>query len=350
MPIDIQEDYDQVDGGYAILTLPGQIGDDGRFQIKRLNGEPDKLGPKGWQPHDAVLAPLSVRQAGGKSVLYLGPDLTQHLMEETEIEISVLALNKTERVVWPYITPSVHADASRGAMGGITQTPQTVTTSSPQPTPVPEEIHDPPVDEPNGSIENSEPDPIVDNDAGSSGRSGWLWVIPIAAVLAGVAYFGFLHDPQEDVVVIEPDAPVAVADTPETPSDTREGLLAEAAACRTDGCDGAAYFDIATRLQDIGVVDVFAVMGLAAENGSLRANEWLAKAFDPLHFEANEGLDQPDLISAFKHYEEAVAAGSTDGQAAKAALCAALENPATASWTVAPESADIPLARESHCQ
>lgn len=368
MSIDIQEDYDQADGGYAILTLSTSIGDsDGSFRIRRLAGEPDKLGPKGWQPHDAVLQPISLREVGGKSIIYLGPELTQHLMEETEIEISVVALNSTFRVVWPYITPSVNSGGGRGQVVGATPVmpvkPEVKTGAT--------------TTEPGGG------DKGKNTGAGGGGQTGtggyplpggpelekkgfnWLWLLPVAAVLATIAYFVF---PLQPVTPDETDPPVEraeVADevtteevveapmeeevTPTEPGDTREGLMAEAAACRTGGCDGDAYFDIANRLTDIGVNDVFAVMSLAADSGSVPAMEWLAQSYDPLLFEANEGLLSPDISSAFLYYDQATQAGSQTAETAKAALCAALASPDTAEWNFEVDAMDIGAALERNC-
>lgn len=362
MPIRIEEDYDQIDGGHAVLTLPASLGDgDGRFRIKRLAGEPDKLGVNGWQPHDAVLTPASVAEANGRSVMYLGPDLTQHLMEDTELEISIPALNLTERIVWPYITPSVHADASRGAMAGITQAPAVLNDPSQGVEPVgtdgPDDTGD---DDPIDEVIVDPVDPVdpIETDPEPANRSlKWLWALPVAAALGGIAYFAFFH---ETVTTPVPDPTVEIietaqdADAPEPPVvdpvDTRESLMAQAAECRAAECDGAVYFDIAIRLQGIGVNDVFAVMSLAADGGSVEALEWLARSYDPLHFEANEGLAAPDLGSAFLYYSQAVEAGSNSADAAKSALCSALENPTSITWPVASDAADIRAARERNCQ
>lgn len=367
MPIDIQEDFDQPDGGYAILTLPQSIGDDdGSLRIRRLAGEPDKLGPKGWQPHDAVIKPASLREVGGKTALYFGPELTQHLMEETEVEISVIALGTTQRVVWPYITPSVNADGSRGAVAGAVPKAEAPTI---QTDPVTHSGQDEPPIGPGGDTTIIDPpfgDPPKEDDKGFN----WLWLIPIVAVSAFIVFY-FLPLEPETIAETEEDTPTSeVAETtddievPETTEigettqeavepaavDTRESLMAEAVACRNEGCEGDAYFDIANRLDAIGVTDLFAIMGLAADNGSVPAMEWLARSFDPLHFQENEGLSNPDLGSAFLYYAQAEDAGSDQASPAKVALCAALAAPADAEWNATPTEDEIRAALEGNCQ
>lgn len=370
MPIWIEEDFDQADGGYAILTLPKSIGDsDGSLRIRRLSGEPDKLGPKGWQPHDAVLKPLSVRESAGRVALYFGPELTRHLIEDTELEISVLALGSPERVIWPYITPSAHADRGRGSVVG--KAPKTDID-------VKFESQDgSPADDTDGPIATTI-DPPAPPDVGDDDRDtdepdkpgfNWLWLLPLVAVAAVVSFL-FLpantdpppdptspdetHATTEPVVSDEPSTQEAERAVTEELSpvegDTRESLTAEAESCIEIGCDGDAFMDIATRLGAIGVGDLFAIMGLAADNGSVEAMEWLARSYDPLHFEPNEGLSNPDVESAFLYYAQAEEAGSDLAMPAREALCAAIASPGDATWNTPPPEDDTRAALERNCQ
>ena len=409
MLIEIEEDYEQDDGGYAILTLSKSIGEaDGSIKIKRLVGEPDKLGPNGWQPHEAVLKPCEVRNAGSKSQLYFGPELTEYLTDDTELEITVLDLNHTERVIWPYVTPSVHADGGRGEIGGVAPGPGVDTPVNPGgPT------GEPPFGGETGRQGGSETggdltgggmggetggdrsgggtggetggDPTGDGTGGDPiGPGGddektgfnWLWLIPIAAVLAVIGYFVFpiftdTSEPDEIVteetitdepevieetdivqneteVVEEAEDETVVTEVNEV--ETREELIGEASQCLEDGCEGEVFFDIATRLGAIGGEDLFAIMGLAADRGSVSAMEWLAQSYDPLYFEEGAGLSNPDPDSAFLYYKQAADAGSEVAAPAQEALCAALAAPDDAGWTIVPSEDDIRSALERNCQ
>ena len=409
MLIEIEEDYEQDDGGYAILTLSKSIGEaDGSIKIKRLVGEPDKLGPNGWQPHEAVLKPCEVRNADSKSQLYFGPELTEYLTDDTELEITILDLDHTECVIWPYVTPSVHADGAQGEIGGVAPGPGVDTPVNPGgPT------GEPPFGGETGGQGGGETGGVTGGETGGdpTGGSGrlagqssffnltggetgggtggdpiglggddektgfnWLWLIPIAAVLAVIGYFVFpfftdTSEPDEmvteetitdepevieetDIVqneteVVEEDETV-VTEVDEV--ETREELIGEASQCLEDGCEGEVFFDIATRLGAIGGEDLFAIMGLAADRGSVPAMEWLAQSYDPFYFEEGAGLSNPDLYSAFDYYKQAADAGSEVAAPAQEALCAALAAPDDAGWTIVPSEDDIRSELERNCQ
>jgi len=120
--------------------------------------------------------------------------------------------------------------------------------------------------------------------------------------------------------------------------------------CLQGDGDGGAFRDIARRMLDIGESDVVTVRGLAGERGSLPAMEWLASAYDPLHFEVSEGLASPDLVSAFGYYAQAEEAGSQLAGSAIIALCDALAAPSEANWAALLSDEDIRSAYGGNCQ
>jgi outer membrane biosynthesis protein TonB len=93
--------------GHARLRLEG-IGQlaDPKFRLRRLDAEPEHLGPQGWQNSPALLAPDALEDEAGAVVLKVGPAVVDRMAADAPIELELPALGLTVRSYWPDIAPS----------------------------------------------------------------------------------------------------------------------------------------------------------------------------------------------------------------------------------------------------
>lgn len=374
MAIEIREDYDRVSGGFAVMRLPQPLGDaDPALSIVRLAGDPDKLGPGGWQAKSGIVQPREVTDGPNSSDLLLGPEICSHLIEDMEIEIAVPALGLKERVVWPFVAPSVHGDGGLGSMPGAAAGPSAAKPLIPQAA-VQQTGHAPEADQPDDAdTADVTPAPATQDAAAeppaASGPSRtMLWVFLAAGLLlagAVLIYFMFFTDPTEDtdngadpVSTIEIEAePIVAPDSdaqsqPVPEADTTDSLMDAARACQASECDATEFLDIGNRLVAINDQDnAFRVMDIAAREGSGQAALWLARAYDPMTFVAYAGLETADPGVAFNYYAQALASGEAAAAVAIESLCEALAAPfAPGSAFEALEPSQISLTRERNCE
>ena len=93
--------------GHARLRLEG-IGQlaDPRFRLRRLDAEPQHLGPQDWQNSPALLEPDAALDEVGAVVLKVGPAVVDRMAADAPIELELPALGLTLRHYWPDIAPS----------------------------------------------------------------------------------------------------------------------------------------------------------------------------------------------------------------------------------------------------
>lgn len=360
----IKEDLDSV--GHALIRVPVVAPAGGlKLRIRRLAGSPDWLGPLGWQSDAADLAPVDIVQASTNTMLRLGPDICDHLLEDTEVEVSVPALNLRETVVWPYVTPR-----QSDGVNGVHFTPRKATEASVQTTAggtgtasVDDElertVHMPP-QPPQPWNDGLVADPPFGPDEEPRKIGGWRWVVAVPAVLliAAVAAAAWVLRPPEphtpvatvpapDVSTTAEPAPEqrvepepAVAPEPAEAPDTPDALMQAARDCRATGCPADEVFALAQRLEAISAMDnAITVADAAATAGSEAARIWMGQLFDPLTFQSRPGgPSAPDPLTALRYYRSASGAS-----AAIEALCAALADPASLSG-VSAETAALSLA------
>ena len=321
MPLRIEEDFDKISGGHAILDLGVALGEaDAGLHITRLGGDPDKLGPNGWQSQPALLAPGGTRDAGASSQLLLGPEICDFLEEHDEVRIEVPGLSLSETTIWPYVAPSVDKDRRIG--GAFTpplppEPPKAPIEPPKRPDPKPA----PPGPGTNGPTEPTPPISPQPPMPDPKGRPVILGLGLLAAV-AAVAVVVFWLRPDEGPAPITPVTPVAEDVTPEE-------LMDAARACMDSGCPASDFVDISTQQQALGDIDgAYRTMSIAATKGDGSASLWLGQVHDPGSFDAEAAsqmqLDGPDAGRALSFYATAAEQGAPDAAGLTETLCAAL--------------------------
>jgi len=307
----IEEDFDAPDGGQAVLTVSGVGSGAISLAITRLKGEPNHLGPAGWQTSATNLKPDAVRTTGGETELVLGPGVCDHLAEYMEIDLTIPALGVRERLVWPYITPRPEPMRRAAAVERGTDSAEVEAELAPQKqTPVHVPQPDPKPDQDPKPTEKDRTN--LDGDPERKPPSKWSTSVPILLILAILAVVTVAMYLQR-----EPEA---------TP--TTDELMDEAQACLRDDCPAETFLDIGQRLEAIGALDqALRVMSLAADRGVVEAQLWLAARFDPIHFEPGRGVSAPDPVTAAVYYTAAVGAGAEDAAVAVERMCEALKDP-----------------------
>ncbi|MEM7443434.1 MAG: hypothetical protein AAF414_08920 [Pseudomonadota bacterium] len=104
MQLSIVEDKSAPGDGYAILRLDGvDQSPDGTIAVtfERLSDQPAFLGVGGWQADPVSLATGSVVQRGDVLDIFVGPQITQHLVAGTKLALAVEALGFATELVWP---------------------------------------------------------------------------------------------------------------------------------------------------------------------------------------------------------------------------------------------------------
>ncbi len=376
MAIVVDEDLDQVDGGHAVILLPQTLnGADPGLRITRLRGEPDRLGTDGWQTQATILAPRSVEDIGGGAEVRVGPEICRHIKETTEIEIEIPSIGLSQRMIWPYISPSVQLDTARGAVAvskpadpaggvgknmgvstGVGSTGATGATLQGQPPVVTKEpgdgegkggisdgagIRPAVVGTDGGSSDAAGVDGGKSDDAGMGGgkdsapapKPGLPWVKIAAGLVAAVLVLGaawvFLlqgpepaTDPEPDIVRVEEEPEPEPEPDPEPR--TSEELMQAARGCVETGCDGAAYLAIGQELIALDDIDnAFRVMLTALNQGSGEAGMWLGAFYDPRLDDTMRGDTAADPGQALGYYARAAEAGIGDADGEIAALCGA---------------------------
>lgn len=368
--VDIDDDDEKPNGGYAVLRAPGTVPQGGvALRIRRPKIEPHELGPAGWQADPADLAVDSAKQEGGQVRLSLGPEICEHIAVDDRVEILIPALNVRETVNWPFIQP-----LPKGTSGGVqkrrgpppgadvnrTIQPGAEAAQDPEPEPIPPGIDETPTGSQvidtglDGSLDTGRDLTSEDEPEGEHTpedppkRTNWaliggLSVLLIAAILAALYILGGEDDqivgPVTPPTPIQPDDPPTddMADGPQPPAgDTIDSLLTEARACVQSGCSGAEFYDIVERLEALDDWEsALLVADLAAVNGDGRGHLWIAQRFDPITHAGGPGWPPaPDAGRALTRYQQANNAGIGDGRIGRDTLCAALEEAATGGTTL----------------
>lgn len=333
--------------GYAELLLPGAAvaAGDPRFRLVWAAGVDPNLGPRGWQPGDAVLHPDEARVQGNDLILTLGPAACDHLVAET-YEIILLAVPARYVVAWIEIPRRPkdgrdilqtmarrapdwgHGDATlvgRRPAGGdetITQRPPLPTVQPTAPDPPP-----PPV---------TPPDPAEPATGGGRRALAILGVLLVLLLLAaGLAWWWLMPEPAPPPAPT-PDPPRTEQPTP--PAATCMGGAGEARTwppareiMRRDGCGPDQLPPLAVALHEAGRHDdALLLLQQAAELGVAPAMTMLGRMYDPNGFQPGRPFAEPDSRQAARYYAEAVRAGDASAEAPRGALQRFLEEQARA--------------------
>lgn len=89
--MDIRPDPERPRGGFAELSLPvSDLPGEPPTEVAVYNSYLQKwLGPGGWQPSRAMIALRQVRQDGERLIMIVGPDVVNHIEEDTPVRIEL---------------------------------------------------------------------------------------------------------------------------------------------------------------------------------------------------------------------------------------------------------------------
>lgn len=352
MPVQIEEDTSK-SGGHAVITIGAAAATDLRFSIRRLAGDPDNLGPQGWQNSKALLEPASSSSQGGNAVVVAGPEICDHIEVDTQIEIAFPALGIREMLFWPYIAPSARVQGG-ATMGGVTQpsaAKPAVSEARPEPVakadetqkaPEPEDAADAADENEPEKIETT-PDPqrIEDKDDGDDKKKGDTEVsrfralfvlLPLLLIAAGgAAYYFWPVEPTpppgpSNETPQPPSEDPSKSATKETPADTREARdrLRD---MNRENASADAFYEYALKLiQAQKFEDGFLAMDIAGQKGHAKALFQLGQWYDPKTFDTKMGFSNPNPVSAAEYYRKAEAKGLPEAKAALGEICKVLAN------------------------
>ncbi len=125
--------------GVIILSGLGAVSGEMRFTLRRFDTDADFLGPDGWSPTSVVLVPRETTISGSELHLIIGPEVSNHIVFGTTVEIATYDGRVRDRVSWPEIpVQRGSAGTSRVKVGtGRAQQPSAGTTLPPASSPTP---------------------------------------------------------------------------------------------------------------------------------------------------------------------------------------------------------------------
>lgn len=313
-------------GGYALLRVPNAAAylADPKFRLQRQDERAPYLGPQGWQPAETLLAPGNAWTDGQDLVLELGPQVVD-AVEEGTVGFSLPAGGLNLTLVWPALPPSRRdgqtvfqeirkpekPDPATAAQ--IKVTPPIKTLSPPPPAAPPP---DPPVVFPEPEAEKLPPKSRL-----------WLYLSIGGGVVVLAAVLFLLFRPHQATPVVFPQ-PVTPAPAPQaavTPNCDSEPYPA-VLQCEKDP---AKLFAVAQNLANAGNMQAaVAVYQISASGNYGPAALALAQLYDPVHFQPNAAIAQPDSGQAAHYYKLAVNDGDQDAVAPRANLYARLQSAA----------------------
>ena len=307
-------------GGHALLILrEGASVGSGTITLRRIYDN-WFLGAHGWQAAETSLGPFPASPIESGHAVLLGPEVVDHLVEFTKLEIAFEGGTQGE-AVWPdevlpspdragrgglrsatedtHVTPAASKPLSRAADA----TTASVRTMAPVES---ERIPDPapPKDDP--AL------PKLEAEGSERKRFPVGWVIAGVGVLAVVAY-GFLNAGQ----FVEGEGEVGPLEA-----------CSEAAFTEDPDVDPASLIDRVHRCVEVEGVSAVALLS-AVERVLDRSPEALlvmGRWYDPmLHGEDFSPFDSPSIENATRYYSEAKAAGAADAEALLRDACARLD-------------------------
>lgn len=364
MTITVEEDLSSAEGGRAIVWLDVPLGGaDPGLVIRRVAGEPENLGRRGWQAGPATLAPESAEDIDGRARIVVGPEICEHLAEDAQIELGVPSVGASGIVFWPYVAPASRAERGNSLHVERREASAEVrpkTAAAAGPAPVAEQVA--PMEQASDAPPSGAEGPDGAEDIPPPPRSRWPILAAIALVLllsAGAAYqfygpelLAMWPADEGDTVASQenpgagqagPEAVRETGDASDTgaggegePSVTVAEIREQVRDCPSQGCSMETLMGLGRRLIENSDYDTgFRAVDYAAQRGHAPALRQIGNWYDPLHFEPQTGLSRPDPEKAAAYYRDAVEAGSAEGQQDLAAMCdeldrvAALEEAAT---------------------
>lgn len=351
--IDIRPDPSHPRGGFALLTLPGTSAgaDSGdAVPVAVFNAYQQKwLGADGWQPNRTTLPARAARQEGDALVLTIGPDIVNHIEEDTPIRIEVAGGSWDS--YWP---DDINAGPDLAVVGGIGGTGAAAQPQAPTLAEAPPEVETPDIQEEAPTDSDSEPlsapQPERDSPEPDPARRSTLPLIVLAllllAALAAAAYYFLAPAPQPDPEPQPDPAPIVAPEPlPEPQAAAPDPCAPDSLAALPGG-----FAALADQLRSCGsAVTADAALGHLERAAAAGDGDALA-LFGAIYdrevtddaIETTIGLSFPDQPArAAEYYARAVAAGSETASAHLLAICRRLAlDSATLSQS----------AHEDHCQ
>lgn len=338
--------------GYAEVLLPGAAiaAADARFRLVWEAHANPNLGPRGWQPAEAILHAEEAVAQGADLVLTLGPEICEHLVSEN---YELVLLRPPVRYVLPWIEiPRRPSDRRGGFVGGparpaapagpdatlIARTPFDADATVPRGVSIPLAPAPEPAPTPAGPAAPAGAERTENAETPSPGRR---WVVAVGPLLLlllllAAAAWWFHPWPTPDPQPTPPDPPPAqISEPPPAPTPVlacRDALGAVGgwpparAILRRPDCPPGDLPALAGALQEAGRHDdALQLLEFAAERGVAPAMAMLARLYDPTGFQPGRPFAEPDIRQAARFYAEAVRAGDASAETPRAALRALLE-------------------------
>ena len=345
--IEIKPDPKHPRGGFAEITIPGGsvVAPDatGPVHVSVYNSYQQKwLGPAGWQPNKAALPARSASVDGGGLTLVVGPDIVNHIEEDTPIRIEIGEGGWD--TYWPDDInkgPDKALVGDIGAAGAAVPLEQPQVMAAPAPAPVAEgepaapaaPVVDHPIPE---APEGDAPDQTVEapfpetEEKRGAGKLLILLGILLALILAGLAYYFVVMKPGQA-------ADPAVRQEPVQDQATAPELVPAPAPASDDPCSmgvldtlQGGFSTMADRLRECGGAvsadQALSFLERAAAAGDADALALFGAIYDgTVTDEAMEntiGLTFPDQPArAAEYYARAAAAGSQEAATRLTATC-----------------------------
>jgi hypothetical protein len=342
--------------GHARLCFSGLAPPaDPRFRLRRLDAEPEHLGPHGWQNSPALLEPDAVVDENGTTVLQVGPAVVDRMAADAPIALEVPAAGLSLRSYWPDIAPSPGAADHTVTLpvqpaAAAPARPAPVAQTPTEPPPPPKPPPPPPAPQPEPPPLPPEPEPIhVDPPApapmpptpppqpDARGRR-WLplalGLLALLLIVGGVWQLGLLpwpageeELPAQEEQTTRPEPPAeqerseqSEEEEPAVARDWRAELLAAV----NGNAPAEQLYALGQGAAAAGELET----ALLAYEEAMRQNHGpalmaIGRWYDPAHYSADSSpFSQPNPEQAASYYQRAGEAGATAAADALAELCA----------------------------
>lgn len=334
--------------GYATLIIGNSAGiSDPHLRIRRDGWTKGILGPQGWQIGDALLPAQVVDVSGGNLVLKVGPEVTQHLESATYLIAVPEAGIGEQAVFWPEVVPLLATGRRRVLVGKAPsrlaepepQRPSARAAGLAQEDPALRAEQPEAVAQLRQAKPASQP-PLLEPARKPQSRL-WLLIAGgiVAVLLIGGGLAALLH--QRMVQTARATAPTpakaALASAKPPPPEAKSTALAAPPSLGslsvnqviTQAPNAAAVFaEGERRLQGKRKDQGLLLVEAAADKGSPAAMLALARLYDPVGFNQQGPIPQPDMRESAEYFRRAVQAESTEAVAPRAALHAYLRSAA----------------------
>jgi hypothetical protein len=297
--------------GYALSVDPLLL------TIQKVGADPRYLARDGgWRADPEPLQPTRVERQEGRTLIYVGPDIVNHLDDDQRLRVGIVSADFAGDVVWSDIPPS---SGGIGRSVFVARARPAVPVEAPPPPPAekPKEPEHKPV--------VLEPPPVVPPRPPVRHTLWWALGLLLLLIVAcgGAAYWYFHVRPQ-------PVPPTAAA--PVAPPNDLQRLRQQLTQMIESNGDPGQILDGGRRLidsEDGALRDFgFRAIDVAATRGSASAQLDMGKLFDPRYFRAGRaGMERANPSVAAEWYKRAIESGSREAPAEKQGLCEKLAQP-----------------------